>query len=256
MGNSNVVTNSSIPGWIEPSALAIDVKDYVKSRSGAKDTLEGVITVFDWMSTLGWHKDFANHASSQLEPIKQGLAIPGFLEALGDVRNKWHVMNHTDDRDATLNFTTSTAVASLNFCESAMALDSWGVISLKEGMKAAKTGFWASIGFLDVVSFFKGLGNVTTLRDRIDRVEDAGKKNILQHRLQHSFMSVLKATCTIAMAGIALTSLLFASIAHGFLFSPIVFLSLASAWLVLEYTTHFYGKMIDRWTTRLHQGQV
>jgi|GEM_PF-3427170 len=253
---SSLATPSTLAGWVQPSHFATDVKEYVKDPDGAKDTLEGFINVFDWMSQLGFHKDFADKASAQLDPMKQTLAIPGFVAALGNMRDKWHILNHTDESEATVNFSTSVAVTTLNLCESAMCGDSWGVYSLQEGMKAAKTGFWASAGFLDTVSFFRELNKAGHLQKKIEHVPNSANKNVIQHKIQHCYLNVLKATATIAMSAIALTSLLFASLAHGFLFSPIVFLSLASAWLILTYTTHFYGKMIDRWEADLPLGRA
>lgn len=238
-------TSTTLAGWIDPWPITKDAVEYVKTET--KDTLEGFINVFDWMAHLGWNKDFAEKASGQLEPIKQTLAIPGFVSALGNMRDKWHILNHTDEPDAAVNFSTSVAVTSLNLCESAMCGDSWGIYSLKEGMKAAKTGFWASAGFLDTVNFFQELNQAGKLQKEIEHLPNSAAKNIVQHKIQLCYLNVLKATSTIAMAAIALTSLLFASIAHGFLFSPVVFLSLTSAWLILTYATHFYGNIIERW---------
>ncbi|NGX26863.1 MAG: hypothetical protein K940chlam6_00789 [Chlamydiae bacterium] len=250
------VKSSSLADWIKPGPFSTDVKKYVSERENAKDALEGVINIFDWMAHLGYSKEFAEAASGQLDPIKKTLAIPGFVEALGDMRDKWHILNNSDDQDAFTNLTTSTAVATLNLSESAMAVDAWGIYPLKEGLKAAKTGFWASAGLLDGISFFRELSKAEHLRKKVDGVIDPELKNIYQHRIQLCYLNVLKATTTLAMASIALISLLFASLAHGFLFSPVVFLTLCSAWLILTYTTYFYGKMIDRWENDLPTGMV
>ncbi|MDN3507135.1 MAG: hypothetical protein P0S96_07900 [Simkaniaceae bacterium] len=251
---STTTSTSPLASWVQPSHIATDVKQYLKEET--KDSLEGVINIFEWMAHLGWNKDFAEKATGQLEPIKQTLAIPGFVSALGNMSDKWHILNHTDEPDAAVNFSKSVALTTLNLCESAMCGDSWGVYSLKEGMKAAKTGFWASAGFLDAVSFFKELNKAGYLQKKVEHVSSSAVKNVVQHKIQLCYLNVLKATTTIAMAAIALTSLLFASLAHGFLFTPVVFLSLASAWLVLTYATHFYGNMIDRWEAALPLGKA
>lgn len=249
-----MTTTATLSDWVKPSPNFTEVKDYVTKRDGAKDTIEGVINVFEWMSHLGYNKEFADKAADQLNPVKQTLAIPGFVESLGTLRDKWRVLNASDAENATTDFTQSVAISALQFCESAMAVDSWGIYPLKEGMHAAKTGFWGAAGVIDGISFFQQVSKADELSKQIEGIKNKDLKNVYEHKLQLAYLNVAKAASTIAMAGIALTSLLFASLAHGFLFQPVVFLTLASAWLILTYTTHFYGKMIDRWEKELPPG--
>lgn len=247
---------SGLADWIRPSAFAKDLEGYITTRDGAKDTLEGVINVFDWMKQLGFSKEFSKNASDQLEPVKQTLAIPGFVVSLGNVREKWHALNKTDDKNAFTDFTQSVAISTLNLSESAMAADSWGVVSLKEGMKSVKTTFWSAIGLIDGIDFFREISKAEILQKEMDEIIDEGRKNIWSHKIQNCYLKVLKSVIMIAMASISLVTLLFASLAHGFLFSPVVFLSLSSAWLVLTYVTHFYGKTIEHWEKAPPVGKV
>ncbi len=249
-------TSSSIAEWIRPGPIWTDAAKYVKTLDGAKDTLEGFINIVDWMAHLGFEKEFAETASHDLEPIKQTLAIPGFIESLGTMKDKWSVWNNSDDLDAFTDLTTSVAVSTLKFSESAMVVDSWGIYALKDWMRAAKTGFWASAGLIDGINFCREISKAENLQKDVEGIHSPEKKNVWQHKIYLCYLNVIKATTTIAMATIALISLFFASVAHGFLFSPGVFLTLTSAWLILTYATHFYGKMIDRWEQKVPIGNI
>lgn len=243
---STQVTRSRLGEWIDPRSYPVlgDVKDFVGNSSGVKDAMDGVITVCDWVNYFE-HDD--RGVAAALEPIKSTLAVPQFIENCGKMRERWRILWQADNtQEAAIDFTSSVAATTTSFCESVIAGNSWGVYSLKEGLQAARTAFWSSIAVGDAIYFFDKINQVSNLQERIENVSGAAQKNILNHRIQLGYLNILRSVTMLAMCLISLTSLVFASLAQGFLFSPVVFLTLSSAWLILRYGTHFYKRWIDR----------
>ena len=238
---------SAVSDWIRPSKLTDEVGGFVTTRSGAKDALEAILNAFEWMAHLDINKAFADGARRDLEPVKQGLSVPGFFSSLNDVRREVDHFFNSDDPDSTRRVFNSTMACVNQASESAMFLDSSTIYRIGSGMKAASTAFWGSALALDGVNFFYQIGRAESLNKEISKASDLDHKNILTHKVQHAYLSVLQCVTTIAMAAICLTSILYASIAHGFIFNPVVMLGLCSAWLILQFVNYFYDKMIGHW---------
>lgn len=230
-----------------------DLKENVSSIDGIKDSLEAMITVDEWLAHLG-HTDgeFSNH----LDPIKKTLAFPQLVGALAAMRDRWHVLNHSDDPNAPTDFAQSLALTTFHTSEVALAADAWGIHSFKEGLKAIQTTFWSALGVMEGIEFFKEMNRAQELQGKVEKVKHSQKRELLQSKVQLCYLNVLMHVTVLAMAAIALTSLLFASIAHGILFSPVAFLSLTSTWLALNYITYFYSRVIERQEARIPTGVV
>lgn len=253
MGNTQV--SSRLAEWIKPGdGVLTDFVNFFKKRDNAKDGIETVINVCDWMYYLGYQKDFVDTIRNDLDPVKQMLAVPAFIESLGIMRDKYRILTHSDDQaSATVDFAQSVAGSSFALSESAIAGDSWNIYELgKEGLKAARTVFWGALAVIVGIDFYRDVDALNLLNKELEVIPTGGRKELLEHKVQKGYLSVLKSVTLLAMCFIALTSLLFASLAQGFLFSPVVFMTLSSAWLILNYTTYFYGKMIDRWENQLN----
>lgn len=240
--------------WVRPSEFMKDVTKYVNTADGAQDSLDAIINCFDWMAHLGINQKFAERSSETLEPINQTLSIPQFFGALGSLRNNVQKFSNTDDSDAAKDMWNSAMITGVHGTKSCMALDSWGVYGFKEGMKTVKTVFWSCLVGLDAVGMYCEISEAKHLQKTIDCTHDSNLRDIYEHKLQNTKLKVLKnAVIAVAMAPLCLVSILFASMAKGVLFHPAVFLSLTSAWLVLNFVTYFYEKAIDRWEKDYHR---
>lgn len=239
--------------WVRPSDFMKDVTKYVNTADGAQDTLDSIINCFDWMAYLGINPKFAEHSSKTLEPINQTLSFPQFLGTLGTLNNKIQRFSNTDDSDVTKDIWDNAMLTGVHGAKSCMALDSWGVYGFKEGMKTIKTVFWSCLVGLDALGMYYEIGEAELLQKTIDCTNDPKLRSIYEHKLQNTKLKVLKnAVIAVAMAPLCLISILFASMAKGLLFHPAVFLSLTSAWCVLNFVTYFYEKAIDRWEKDYH----
>ena len=196
------------------------------------------------MNQLFWCSTTA-HVET-VETISSGLAIPNFFFNLGRLRDtyQFHEGGPGVSREAVKKALLTASAAG----ESVQFFDTIQVVALsKEALKSAKSVFWGALLGFDLMNIFDGIRNAETLEADLKSALNPVDKEILQHRINHNFLSIAQSATLVAMASIALVSILFVSLAQGILFSPIVFLSLSSAWIILNYTTYFYGKMIDRW---------
>lgn len=233
----------------------VDTVEFVKTLNGEGTILESIINICDWMSHLGYGGNRSSRISKELEKLNDTLAAPGVISSLGNMRDKWRLLNTTDNPNAFTKFIKSIAGVTLDLSKTAKAMNEWGIYTLKEGLFKVKTTFWTSIGCIEGIDLFKKMDTLTRLTKQADVATSPEEKNVCEHKIQLTYLYIIKATVSIAMAMIALTSLLFASLAQGFLFSPVVFLTLTSAYLVLTYVTYFYKKMITQWDEELLIGK-
>ncbi|NGX38146.1 MAG: hypothetical protein K1000chlam2_01318 [Chlamydiae bacterium] len=242
---------SKVSEWIRPSTLTDEIGSYVTTRSGAKDTLEAIINAFDWMAHLEINQSFAKKTSGELELVKQGLAVPGFFSELNTMRREIQHWSNSDDPDATRRVISSALLCVVQGSESVQFLDASKIYHIGKAMKPVLTAFWGALFLLGGGGFFWQIGRAETLNKEIDETKNLEYKNILKHKVQHAYLSVLQNVTMIAMASICLISILFSSMAQGFIFNPVVMIGLGSAWLMLEFVTYFYDKMIDHWDKEL-----
>lgn len=252
MGEAKV--SSRLAQWIKPGdGIWTDTVELLKTRDGKKDALDAAVNVCDWMHHLGYHKEFVDTIRKDLEPVSKAFAIPEFVVSLGELRDKWLIFNHTDDKAGpAVDLVGGLANTTHSLSESALAGDAWGLYELGEGMKSTQTAFWGSLSVMMGIRFIRESETLRVLKNDIKAITNEVVKNLYEHKIQNGYLRVLKVVVLLAMSAIALTSLLFASIAHGFLFSSVAFMTLSSAWLILNYTTYFYGKMIGRWDAEIN----
>lgn len=245
--------SSRLGQWVKPGdGIWTDTVELLKTRDGKKDAIEATINICDWMHYLGYHEEFVETIRKDLEPVKKAFAIPAFVVSLGELRDKWHIFNHSDDKSKpSVDLVNSMASTTFSLSESAIAGDSWGLYELGEGMKSARTVFWSSLSIMMGIELFREADSVRFLNRELTSIEQPDKKNLQEHKIQNGYLRVIKTVTLLAMCAISLTSLLFASLAHGFLFSSVLFMTLSSAWIILNYTTYFYGKMIGRWDNEI-----
>jgi len=250
MATTNAVT--SVVDWVRPSVIAEEAGKLLRQGPGIEDCLEAIINGLEWAGLYG--NETAKEWVEDLEPINQGLAVPSFFSSLGRLRNDFITwIDGGKGVDGAVNVFNSTLKTVKDGSKSTLFLDTINVISLKDSVKIVKGAIWGSLFFLDGISFFDQVGEAQRLREKMESLSTrqtsstAAKIEIIGHKIKIAYLNVLKAVNSIALASIALVSILFASIAHGLIFSPVVFLSLTSSWLVLNFVTHFYEKMVDHW---------
>lgn len=236
-------SGSSVIDFLRPSVITNETGKLLSSGPGVDDCLEAVINGLEWMAHFG--NESVEDAKEDLEVINQGLAVPGFIGSVGNLKEKFSAWYNRDGKiinvfDGALKTVNKGAKSSFFF-------DSINLISLKESMQVAKGIFWGSLFCMETISAVEQAQEARAHSDKAQGTTNRDKKGILEHRVQIAYLNVLKAVNSIALASIALVSILFASLAQGFIFSPVVFLSLTSTWLVLTFVTHFYEKLADSW---------
>lgn len=232
------------------SHFSNDVSNFVTSSNGAKDTLDAVINACDWAAHLGIHKKLANETAATLNPLKQGFSFFGFFEQVNSLRDVYRLYAKGEGSETAKKAYDHSLIAINNASEAAMCLDATGLYRFKEGMKAIKTTFWSTILLLDTVGFAYDVGQIDNLRQKRDGAKIPEFKEVIDQKISNLSLGMLKRVTTLAMACIALVSILFASLAQGFLFNPVVMLGLSSAFLTLHFVTTFYDKII---THRMNQ---
>jgi len=251
---------SGIASCIRPSFLEQEAGDALTTRVGAKDfLLETVLTGLDWIPFFNFSETtqlFSKQASRDLEPMKLGLAVPGFFYSLNAFRREYQNLKYSDDPDIHGKLFNHAMVTVNAGSESAMFLDAIHLVELKEGLKAAKGLFWGSALLLDGVDFFRQIDHAKEYQKLKTKTKDPDVKSIYEHRIRLSYLKIVQAITTIAMASITLVAILFASLAQGILFSPIVFLCLATNWVVLNLVNYFYEKVIENQVKMLPFGMV
>lgn len=191
-----------------------------------------------------------------LDTINAGLAIPSFLSLLADLRTKIQGVKRSDDPLLKRKLVETSLLATVSGTESALFLDTIKIRPLNEMLNGVKGAFWGSLLLFSGMNIFEGISNAETLDAAWSKAHASQKsfekKEIIQHRIRCNFLTIAKHVTTVAMAAIALVSIFFASIAQGVLFSPLTFFALSTSWVVLNFTTYFYEKMIDRWEGNYH----
>jgi len=226
------------------SQFANDFSKMASSRDGAKDLLEVVINACNWMSHLGMNKEIAGATSSTLGPIKQGFSITDLIHHFGGLYDQIRV-SEVKDSDALKREVFHHAILGVKSgAEFAMFLNTTGLYVIKEGMKSIKTIFWMALGVFDVVNIYSNVGKIKDYRAQLDQVRIQNHREILESKINLTYLQIIQSVTLVAMAAISLVSIVFAAAAQGFLFNPVVMLGLSSAWLVLQFVNHFYDKII------------
>ncbi|NGX39640.1 MAG: hypothetical protein KR126chlam1_00973 [Chlamydiae bacterium] len=248
--------------------------DFAK-KDERKDFLEVFITLCDWVPYFNvgeQYKELAERGSGTIDTAKKGLAIPGFFSSLNEVRHKTSDFFQKDDDDTGRQLFNASAVTVLNGAESSLFLDATGLVPLKEGLKIAKTLFWAPIFLMEVVDFNYRICQLDDYHEQIATKKDdlvknelllevgeSGiKKTRLENRVSHikeeislyesradyTHLMIIKKVTLLALSSLLLVSILFASMAQGILFAPITLLSLSSSWLALHIITYMYDRVL------------
>ena len=233
--------------------FANDFSSMAGSRDGAKDLLEVVINGCEWMAHLGVNKQLAQTTSSTLQPIKQGFSIMSLFHHLDGLRDQYRVSEIKDPDQLKKDVFIHTTLGVYSAAEFAMFLNSTGIYVIKEWMKSVKTVFWMALGIFDVVNLYNGVGTIKEYRAQLDRVKMDDHREILESKINLAYLQIIQSATLVAMAAIALVSLVFASMAQGFLFNPVVMLGLSSSWLVLQFVNYFYDKIITHRENNLLQ---
>lgn len=246
------IANAVKESWMRPSPFINDLNDFfnpsVNGVGGVQDTCEAIGNCFDWMAHLKINQEFANRASGTASIASDSLAIPAFLGNLGALKNSVLKYTNSDDSAAATQVVDHTLLVGVHGAKSSFALDALGIVSLKDVMKGIKTAFWCCLIALDSRGLYNEIGEAKLLQKNLDATHDPKLTRIYEHKIQNSYLKILQhAVIAVAIAPLCLISILFASIAHGVLFHPVVMLSLTSIWCALNFATYFYGKAIDRW---------
>lgn len=223
--------------------VAQDFSDMATSRGGAKDLIETVMNGCDWMAHLGINKKIAGETSATLEPIKNMFSGLGFLSHLNALRDQYRISEQKNTGEWKKGVFKDVTLGVADAADAAMFFHNTGVYVFKEGLKSIKTAFWVALGAFDLVNLYNGTDKIKDLRAQLDSAGDL-QREIVQSRINLTYLSMIQSATTVAMASICLVSLLFASLAQGVLFNPVVMLGLSSAWLVLNFVNYFYDKII------------
>jgi len=227
-----------------------------------KDTLECVITALEGIEYTGASdetKAWCGGAASQLDPYKKAFSFFSLPSKLNGMRRGINKLQNSDDwSKVTPQLFTDTVFTAHAASESALCLDAFGWVELtKEAMSFTKGVFWSALGIFDLHNLFiTHPDKLNDLEVEIGKSKDADKLNILNHKINRTYIEVVKSVLIVGMAAISLVSLTFASVAQGVLFSPGLFFTMGASWSALFLVSFFYGKMIDVEERHLQYWQV
>lgn len=243
---------TSIAEWIRPSYLEVETEKLLLSPE-MSDVVEAGANICEWTHELTGNET-AHVCAEKLEVLEKFFAIPGVFEKAGKFKASWE--RWENGKDSALPVVESGLLLGNKAAKLAQFTDAIGVVPLKEGLDAAKGSFWGTLGIFETIQVYRNVDAIQTLNGKIKEVADTGEKEILEHRWQITVLSIIRSVNTIAQSLIALVSIFFVSMAHGLLFSPLVFLGLTSTWLTLHFGIHFYEKIVDKWAAdRLDQAK-
>ncbi len=235
-------TGSMITDWLRPSYLNVETEELLNSPEIA-DVVEAGANICEWTHVLTGN-EYAHETGETLETLEQVCALPAFFEKLGGLKSSW-----TKWHQGTGRFTKvaqNGLMVANKAVKSSFFFNSIDLIQLKD-TKIARGVFWSTLGVVDTISVWDSIQEVKKLDEKIKETTNGEEKGILGHRWNIAALNIVKSVNCIAQAAIALVSILFVSVAHGIIFSPLVFLGLTSSWLMLNFGTHFYDKMVDKW---------
>lgn len=229
-------------------------------KSETKTILDGIVTGTGWVPYTNASPKtaaFAKKVGDALDPVKLAHAIPEFFIGVENLRRAWTNWNSTDDPDLTRR-TVNYGLGTINAgTESLKFVQASKIYAFKETTLAlCEKVFWITAGLLEGIDFFHGLDEASYLQKQIDASHDVEVKNLNNSKLTNTYLKLVASVTTIAMAFISLVSLFFATFAVGFLFSPIVFQSLATAWVLIKLTTLFYDRSIAAQEKQMLPGKV
>lgn len=240
-------TGSTIADWLRPSYLNEETEKLLNSPEIA-DVVEAGANICEWTHELTG-SEYAHETGETLETLEQVCAIPAFFEKLGGLKNSWTKWD--SGKGKFTRVVQNGLMVANKAAKSSFFFNSIDLIQLKDNMKIARGVFWSTLGVVDSISVWDSIQEVKKLDEQIKETTNGEEKNILGHRWNIAALNIVKSVNCIAQAAIALVSILFVSLAHGIIFSPLVFLGLTSSWLILNFGTHFYDKMVDKWAASL-----
>jgi hypothetical protein len=240
---------SMIVDWLKPSYLNLETQELLSSSEIA-DVVEAGANICEWTHVLTG-SEYAHDTAEKLETLEQVCALPAFVEKLGGLKNSWTKWDWGQGTGKFTKVVQNGLMVVNKGAKSSFFFNSIDLIPLKDNLKVAKGIFWSTLGVVDSISVFDSFQEMNKLDGEINKTRNAEWKSILGHRWTIAALNIAKSVNCIAQAAIALVSILFVSLAHGIIFSPLVFLGLTSSWLILNFGTHFYEKIVDRWAAKL-----
>lgn len=234
---------SMITDWLTPSYFNIETEKLLNSPEIA-DVVEAGANICEWTHELTG-SEYAHETGETLEILEQACALPAFFEKLGSLRNNWSKWELGTGK--LTKVVQSGLMVANKAAKSSIFLNSVDVFHLKGNMSMVRGVFWSTLGIFDSINVVEVIQEVTELDKQIKETTNTEKREILGHRWQIAALNVVKSVNCIAQACIALIGIFFVSLAHGVIFSPLVFLGLTSSWLILNFGTHFYEKIVNKW---------
>jgi len=240
------MTTSTVTLASDSSKTRADYLDHFRdfAKEKTSDVLETIITCLDWVPYFNVCSEtaaFSEKASSQLEPMKKVLSIPEFF---GDLRT--YNKNWQDYSKDNLDIYDHSATTIRHGSESMIGLHLAGIIDLKKGLQAAKSLFWGAIFVGSGIDLYQNGVEVKEYQAKMETAKTPEAKAYFGKRITLTYLERARDIAYIALASIALVSILFASMAQGLLFSPGVFLGFATAGLVFDIASFFYKKVLDQ----------
>lgn len=250
--------------YLQPGPIADQTVKTLSSLDGIEEVTEAVSNGSEWI-----HRWTGNETAGKtvevFERINLGLSIPGFISSIGKLRDAFRAYWVADNKvkqDEVFSQTAEEKVAQVGLgtlnkaAKSGMFFNEINFLSLKQGLQVLKTAFWGSLFFIDVLAGVKQYRKANNFAKAAKEEVNIAKRGILEHRVKIAILKVIKSVNSIALASISLVSIVFASLAKGFIFSPVVFLSLSSTWLILHYFSTFYKTMVEGWVEDLKLSQT
>lgn len=228
---------STKAGWGNTGYFLEETKDLLTKCDGIGDVCDLVANISEWThEATGSEK--AHQVGATFEVAETAFAAPGLVE------QGYNTGKHLVDGEYTKAFQSGLLVG-VKGAKTAKFFNSAG-LPLLENLKIANGVMWSCLGVFDLFNIYGNVKEAHELNKKYNSATEADK-SLLNHRFWIACLSVVKAVNCVAQACIALVGILFASIATGIIFNPLVFLALTTTWLTLNFGIHYYEKFVDKW---------
>ena len=241
-----VTASTAGTSWSTPGFFIKETAELLKKETG--DCVEAAITTLQWVNKATGN-EAALEAADKLEILELAFALPGVVEKIGDIKANV-------EKGKNLKAAQSGLLLGVKAAKSAKFFNSIDVIALKDHLKTANGIFWGCLGAFDAINIPLYVIEAGELNKQYNTAKKDEDKSIINHRFWIACLNVAKSVNCVAQACIALVSILFVSLAHGLIFNPLVFLSLTTSWLILNFGIHYYEKFVDKWADEQKKPEV
>lgn len=215
------------------------VQDYCKDPSRMRDTADLTSHAIGWMNQMPLSDatlSTANTIRDHAKKVSGGLSIPLLASTGIDFFKKG--FNDSEVAKRGLELIGRSA-------DAALFLDSAKIVNLKGAALPVEGAMWGAGGLYDVWDLVQQVRDSEIHGANMEKATAPEAKDLHRSKRYLANLTIIKNVTSIALAVIAIISLIFGYMAMGVMIVPIVFLALSTLFVVLNIVTYFYGRMVE-----------